>query len=650
MAPTDIFDLDTYYFDFTGLGTDALNFGNIDAAGIVSLIGRLGDELDNLRDSGFFDKIDIPLSRRRGRSRSLGFADVVTSGLFYDKGNDGEKDGANRLASDLNAALAAAGLDTAIVVQGDGTKLTFQIIDPSITEFKITLGAGDLGGFGQLVLAPVADGMPADGFAKSYTATPPAGADGFAGVISQDAKLLFSFDPASGKESVLVTLTAASTADNTPVPMVHSGIGDDTIKLVRGDNSATFATVQSMVFRLNTILGLGSAVAYDSATDALTINLGALLPRFEVDEDFALKLDLDDFPLLGFHSDTTVNVHAEVGFAEGFTIGVYLGDTVPGALANLSDGTGTPATQLAVLNDGQGAEIKIEQALTAPSPVISSIQLSGDARFEISLFDGVGGVAVVASADGTSLDAGPLVSFTGRAFIGDTVFNLTDGSSAKVTSAGVGHVLNMTPLTGGADNRWDLGDSFRVAHLVVVPKAGNDPLIDKINDAIDLLDALDGLDVVADGNRLRLQATSFLFEGFHLKAEQADPAVKDLGFGTFQESTGPLVGDSLDTFVLTGGDAHFTLTIGTDSYAVTVPLAATVGNTDLNDLAGNPTTLVADVNAALLAALPASLDGKIVADSSGNSLVLRIAHESITEVGFSAAIDDPAVLELGTDR
>ena len=40
---TDIFNLDTYEFDFDLLDADALNFGNIDAAGIVSLIGRLAD-------------------------------------------------------------------------------------------------------------------------------------------------------------------------------------------------------------------------------------------------------------------------------------------------------------------------------------------------------------------------------------------------------------------------------------------------------------------------------------------------------------------------------------------------------------------------------------------------------------------------------
>jgi hypothetical protein len=93
-------------------------------------------------------------------------------------------------------------------------------------------------------------------------------------------------------------------------------------------------------------------------------------------------------------------------------------------------------------------------------------------------------------------------------------------------------------------------------------------------------------------------------------------------------ASGPLVGDSLDTFKLVSGDAHFTLTVAGVAYAVTVPLASTVlptANTTIDQL-------VADVNAALLVALPPTLDGKIVAAKSGTALVLRIAY------GFERAV------------
>jgi hypothetical protein len=151
--------------------------------------------------------------------------------------------------------------------------------------------------------------------------------------------------------------------------------------LLRADNSATFDTVQSLTFRLSTILGLGSAVAYNPATDALTINLGALLPRFAIDKDFPIDFDLPLGPLGGIQSNTLVNVHAEVGFDEGFTLGVYLGNTVPGALSDLADDT-----LLTALNDGNVVDIKTDPAFTAPDSVISTIrQLSGDATFEITL-------------------------------------------------------------------------------------------------------------------------------------------------------------------------------------------------------------------------------------------------------------------------
>jgi hypothetical protein len=85
-----------------------------------------------------------------------------------------------------------------------------------------------------------------------------------------------------------------------------------------------------------------------------------------------------------------------------------------------------------------------------------------------------------------------------------------------------------------------------------------------------------------------------------------------------------------------------TLTVGVTDFVLPVTVLKT--DTDTNTTIDN---LVSDVNAALLSALPSTLGGKIVAAKAGTALVLRIADASITEVGFSAAIDDPAVLELG---
>jgi hypothetical protein len=173
----------------------------------------------------------------------LGFADVVASGLLYDKGADGVKDGPDRLATDLNAALESAGLGQAIIVQGTGTQLIFQIIDPTIDFFKIEEGTDDAGGFAQLGFA-----ANTDTFETEHEATPTGG------ILADDAKLLFTLQRGMDEEPVLVTLTADATTNNVPVPDVHSGIGDDTIKLLRADNSATFDTAQSLAFRLGVML------------------------------------------------------------------------------------------------------------------------------------------------------------------------------------------------------------------------------------------------------------------------------------------------------------------------------------------------------------------------------------------------------------
>ncbi|WP_283806368.1 LEPR-XLL domain-containing protein [Bradyrhizobium sp. cf659] len=615
LGATDVFDADTYSFDYSGIDQDALNFGNIDAAGVVTLIGRLSDELNNLRSSDFFDQINLPLVDG-SIGEVLDFGGVVSRTLLYDNGADGVKDGANRLASDLNAALGTAGLDTAIVVQGDGTSLTFQIIDPTVTSFKIEQVAGNLTELGFVL-------NDADDLATVHTATPTDG------VIAGDVKMRFTLMRGAVSEAVEVTVAADSTTGNT-------GIGDDTIKLLRADNSATFDTIQELAFRLNTILGAGSSVVYDPTSEALTINLGALLPRLDFDDDLPIAFDFDLGPLLGIQSNTLVNVNASIGFADGFTLGFYLGDTVPGAQAGLS--TGTPLTGL---NDGDGVDIKTAPALTAPSAVISTMRpLSGDATFEIVLGNEASGAATAISAAGTLLtDTAPGHSFTGKVSVGDTVFNITDGSSAKVISI-TATTITTGALQGGTENDWDVGDQYRTAHVVTVGKGDTQvaDLVDTINEAIDSLAALNGrIEAVANGNRLSLEAVDIAVVGFGFVAAQADPAVKDLGFYATRGSTGPLVGDSLDTFVLTAGDAHFTLTIGGTDYHVTVLQSATVGNTTIGNLA-------ADVNAALLAA---GVGTKVAVGASGTSLVLRITDASVDDVAFTAAIDDPAVLELG---
>ena len=127
LGATDLFDPATYFLDTSGITVaDALNFSNIDAAAIVTLIGQLADQLQDLKQSGAFADIEIPFVDG-AVGAVLDFAELVSDGLLYDDGADNAKDGADRLLTDLNAALASAGLGDVLVAQGDGTHIDFEI-------------------------------------------------------------------------------------------------------------------------------------------------------------------------------------------------------------------------------------------------------------------------------------------------------------------------------------------------------------------------------------------------------------------------------------------------------------------------------------------------------------------------------------------
>jgi hypothetical protein len=464
------------------------------------MIGQLGDELDNLRENGLLDGLDIPLVGD-AVDQVLNFADTVRRGLLYDPGADGEEDGADRLATDLNAALEAANLGNVIVVQGAGTKLRFVAIDPTVEgftvagsggfselgfaadagEFKtiheatptkvgsgiisadavlqfaikragvtpppttLTLAAtttrdnvaidrlatdlnaalmdaglgnvivvqgagtklrfvgidptveftvaGSGGGFNQL-------GFDADAgeFNPIHEATP---ADG---IISADAVLQFTIKRAGVTQpSTTVTLAATATTDNVAV-------GDDTIKLVRADNSATFDSVQGLIFRLLTLAdelditlpepvapagamallspsSLSSVLKVidyqpDKPGKPLTVNIGKFVPALDYVKELPLDFNLGLGPVGDITTDGKVKLTAHVGLDENFGLGIYLGSPVPGAPNNLA-----PDTPLEELNDGDGVRIKTAPALTADNAVPTDVikAPSTDVTFTITI-------------------------------------------------------------------------------------------------------------------------------------------------------------------------------------------------------------------------------------------------------------------------
>src|SRR5262249_47400928 len=114
--------------------------------------------------------------------------------------------------------------------------------------------------FGELGFDTDANQIAAIHEATPHKATAKVGS----GIISADAVLKFTIQRAGVTQpSTTVTLAATTTTDNVAV-------GDDTIKLVRADNSATFDSVQGLIFRLLTL------------ADELNIDLDAPVAPFSL--------------------------------------------------------------------------------------------------------------------------------------------------------------------------------------------------------------------------------------------------------------------------------------------------------------------------------------------------------------------------------
>src|SRR5439155_23920624 len=116
-------------------------------------------------------------------------------------------DGADRLVSDLNQAIASAGLDRLVRAQGDGTKIDLVAVDPAVSAFGISIGSGDTGGFTQLgFTAGAASGL---GILKRTGSAGP-----LSGKLTHEATIHFAITRAGNTTNTDVKLTAASTGDN----------------------------------------------------------------------------------------------------------------------------------------------------------------------------------------------------------------------------------------------------------------------------------------------------------------------------------------------------------------------------------------------------------------------------------------------------
>jgi len=334
--------------DLLGLG----NFTNMDAGTFVSLLGQIANWLESFRMS--FDVANIPLVGET-LDDILEFADLLSDTLLFDDGDDGI-DGADKLITDINDALATAGLGDRITAEADGDTVKLIATSSGVTEFTVT---GNGLGFGAVQSASSVAAQ------LELTGSSPAPVDG---ILGGDVLLNIAINGAS---AVAVTIAALSTSSNT-------GLGNDKRKLLDADNRATFVTVQDMAARFINIIGL-DVVMYDPMTEELTIDLE--LGDVASDSNFGfidlpIQFDLlaDLAPIAELSSDSTIRLSAGGGLS--LTIGLFLGNS--GAI-ELSDST--------LLSELRGNGIEISDALVIASPSTARVvygRLSADTSFNLS--------------------------------------------------------------------------------------------------------------------------------------------------------------------------------------------------------------------------------------------------------------------------
>ena len=376
--------------------SEMFNFNNMDAGTMVGLLAQLTGWLDDFRRSDTFAGFDVPLVGP-ALDKVLAFADQFRDFLLFDDGDDGQ-DGSDRLITDINDAIATAGISDKVRAEADGDSIRLIAADSTIEAFSITAAGGNALGFGTSQSAAM------DGTQLALTAASPAPADG---KIGADVTFNVSID---GGSPTAVTVTAAATANNV-------GLGNDIVKLADANNAPTFFTVQEFALKVADILGLADVVEYDPADDTLTFNLdlSGAFGELELPVDF----NFDLAPLLELESDSKILLSASGGLT--LTLGVYLGDAPSSTLIDT-------ATPLADINDG--VEIDTAQTITATQDVSTIYgRLSGDATFKLSVDGGPAArVVVAAAATSTNSTVADLVADINAAIAAAVV----DGSDPAV--------------------------------------------------------------------------------------------------------------------------------------------------------------------------------------------------------------------------
>ncbi|QSA97859.1 OmpA family protein [Methylococcus sp. EFPC2] len=608
--------------------TDLGNFGNIDAASLVGLLGQLTNWLDDFRHGDQFANFDIPLVGTALDS-VLGFADAFRDKLLLDDGDDGI-DAANSLVFDLNAALEDAHLADrlraeAVVGGPDNGKIRLVANDAAIGSFSVTAAAG-LGFGNQSSSGTLYQALTA-------SATPPNLK------LGADASFQVVID---GAPAVAVTLKSANTADNTK-------FGNDRWKLVNADNVATFATVDEMALKLAEVLGLQNLLVYNPSEQILsfTLSLSDVFGQTDLPVDFALD-NLPEF--LKLQTGGVIRLKADGNL--NLTIGVYLGEA---PASTKLDGT----ELLSELNGGIDISTDLHIDGTGDVRTVYGV-LSGDAHFGLAI-DGAAAVAVtvtkqasddnataadlaadinaalqakgldtqvVAVADGLriALEKAPGASFTtlkltastSDAAVKDIGFAASQEGAAgprKIVASGnlqsgdgkLAADAHFTLTVDGSDKTVTLTKSATQTNTTQAE------LITDLNAALAAAGLAGKVVATLDGQRIRLQEViGGSLASLSLSAASNDPAVTVLGFATSQTGApGPFrIAATKDLQALRGrltADASFTLATDTVNGGSPFTLTLTAPDTASNRYAFD---IVSDIEAQLdkVAGIKADLD------------------------------------------
>ncbi len=365
-SPTIIFNADFDSF---------FDFNNITPAGIVNSIAEFIGWIDSATGSSLLSDIEIPFVSG-GLDDLANLGQVLSNALIFDFGGDNARDGADKLITDVNAALQAAGLDAFLRATPGALpgEIDVELLD-GVDDVDIS---GSIGG-------GISNGSGLSGF--SITGLDLTGI--LLGALGATITVNLSSSQTIEKE---FSLSIDETLDNV-------GLGDDVAKLLDAFNSPTFESVQDFLARIDEIGVLGDTISlvdlsnfYDPVEDQVTYTIEIVdAPIFDV--ELAADFELDLGALLNVQSDTRL-VLSGLGSVE-LVLGV---DLTSNPLAGELPGVSGDLEGATLLTD-IGVVPKLQPAVTGTgSPTAVQGILSQDAGFTIDI-DGTEFAVVVASVD-----------------------------------------------------------------------------------------------------------------------------------------------------------------------------------------------------------------------------------------------------------